>query len=234
MKSKIPSAIILSLGLGFAGYFVGQGFLGSKLHSQSVEVKGLAERTVKSDEAVWTINFKFVNNDLSQLYEGVSKSQAEAKKFLLAEGFKEQEIFMNPISVVDNQSVGYNQNQDIPRFSADSGITLSTQNVDLVASALQKTGSLVKQGVVVTSSNATFRFTNLNDIKRPMLEEATQNARNVAESFAKDSQTTLGNIRHASQGLFTISDANSNYDSGYSLMKKVRVVSTIEYQLNGK
>ena len=168
MKSKIPSAIILSLGLGFAGYFVGQGFLGSKLHSQSVEVKGLAERTVKSDEAVWTINFKFVNNDLSQLYEGVSKSQAEAKKFLLAEGFKEQEIFMNPISVVDNQSVGYNQNQDIPRFSADSGITLSTQNVDLVASALQKTGSLVKQGVVVTSSNVGYKG-------RPMVAPTPQN-----------------------------------------------------------
>ena len=234
MKSKIPSALILSVGLGLAGYFIGQGFLGSKLHSQTVEVKGLAERTVKSDEAVWTINFKFVNNDLSQLYQGVSKYQADSKKFLLAEGFKEQEIFMNPISVIDNQSIGYNQNQEIPRFSADSGITLSTKNVDLVSVALQKTGDLVKQGVVVTSSNATFRFTNLNEIKRPMLEEATQNARKVAESFAKDSQTTLGSISHASQGLFTISDANSTYDSGYSLMKKIRVVSTIEYQLNNR
>ena len=232
MKSKIPSALILSLGVGLAGYFIGQGFLGSKLHTQTVEVKGLAERNVKSNEALWAINIKLVNSDLGKLYDDASKSQTAIKNFLISQGFKENEIFMNPITVTDNQSVNYSQNQDIPRYNADSGLTVSTYNVDLVANALQKTGDLVQQGVVVTSSNATFRFTQLNDIKRPMLEEATQSARNAAESFAKDSKTSLGNIRHASQGLFTITDANSNYDIGNSLQKKVRIVTTIEYELN--
>lgn len=231
MKSKIPAALILSLGVGLAGYFVGQGFIGSKLHTQTVEVKGLAERVVKSNEAVWTINIKLVNNDLSKLYESVSKSQMATKQFLLGQGFKENEIFMNPPAVTDNQSITYNQNQEMPRFSADSGVTISTLNVELVANALQKTGNLVEQGVVVTSSNAVFRFTNLNQIKRPMLEEATKSARNAAESFAQDSKTSLGNIRHASQGLFTITDANSNYDTGNSELKKVRIVTTIEYEL---
>jgi hypothetical protein len=231
MKSKIPAALILSLGVGLAGYFIGQGFIDSRSHTQSVEVKGLAERVVKSNEAVWTINIKLVDNDLSKLYESVSRSQMATKQFLISQGFKETEIFMNPPAVTDNQSLTYNQNQGIPRFSADSGVTISSVNVDLVADALQKTGNLVEQGVVVTSSNAVFRFTNLNQIKRPMLEEATKSARNAAESFAQDSKTSLGKIRHASQGQFTITDANSNYDTGNAELKKVRIVTTIEYEL---
>lgn len=231
MKTNILQALILSLGLGLCGFFVGQGFLGTKIHSQSVDVKGLAEQVVKSNEALWTINFKVVNNDLSQLYEAVSKSQQMTKQFLLTQGFKEQEIYMDPISITDNQSLSYNQNKDMPRFMADTSMTVSSNKVDNIAKAQQKTGDLVQQGVIVTTSNATFRFTNLNDIKRAMLEEATKNARNAGESFAKDSKTNLGQIRHASQGLFTITDANSTFDTGHSIMKKVRVVTSIEYQL---
>ncbi len=232
MNQKLIAAGIISLGLGLSGYFIGQGFLGSRMNTQYVEVKGLAERVVKSDEAVWTLTIKLVNNDLSQLYDAVSKNQAATKQFLLNQGFKAEEISMNPISITDNQSITYNQNQGLPRYSADAGVTVSTSLVDNVGKALQKTGDLVAQGVVVTSSNAIFRYTQLNEIKRPMLEEATKNARNSAESFAMDSKTTLGKIQYASQGLFTITDANSTYDSGTSILKKVRIVTTIEYQLN--
>lgn len=234
MNQKLIAATIISLGLGLSGYFIGQGFLGSRVTTQYVEVKGLAERVVKSDEAVWTINVKLVNNDLKQLYDAMSKNQADTKQFLLNQGFKAEDISMNPIAITDNQSMAYIQNQSVPRYSGDTGITVSTSLVDNVANALQKTGDLVAQGVVVTSSNAIFRYTQLNKIKRPMLEEATKSARNAAESFAMDSKTSLGKIQHASQGLFTIMDANSTYDSGTAILKKVRIVTTIEYQLNDR
>ncbi len=232
MDPKWIAATIVSLGLSLSGFFIGQGFLGSKINAQYVEVKGLAERVVKANEAVWTINIKQVNNDLNQLYDAVSKNQQATKQFLLTQGFKPENISMNPIAVTDNQSISYNQNQGMPRYSADTGVTISTELVDNVAQAIQKTGDLVAQGVVVTSSNVVFRYTELNTIKRPMLEEATKSARNAAESFAVDSKTSLGKIRHASQGLFTITDANSTYDTGNSILKKVRIVTTIEYQLN--
>ena len=117
----------------------------------------------------------------------------------------------------------------MPRFSADTGVTVSTNNVDLVSSIAQKTGDLVQQGIVVTTATALYRYNNLNAIKPALLEEATQSAHLAAQSFANDAKTSLGDIRHAMQGMFTISDANSSYDSGNAIMKKVRVVTTIEY-----
>jgi hypothetical protein len=61
-----------------------------------------------------------------------------------------------------------------------------------------------------------------------MVEEATKNAREVADKFARDSNSTLGKIKKASQGQFSI----GNRDNNTPYIKKVRVVSTIEYFLS--
>jgi hypothetical protein len=61
-----------------------------------------------------------------------------------------------------------------------------------------------------------------------MIEQATANARSVAEKFAQDSQSNLGKIKRASQGNFSIS--NRDYNTPY--IKKIRVVSTITYYIS--
>ena len=72
-----------------------------------------------------------------------------------------------------------------------------------------------------------YEFTGLNDVKPQMIEEATKNARAAAEKFAKDSGSTLGKIRRASQGQFQIFDRDANT----RWIKNVRVVTTVEYYL---
>ncbi|HCD05693.1 MAG TPA: hypothetical protein DEQ60_10270, partial [Methylophaga sp.] len=64
--------------------------------------------------------------------------------------------------------------------------------------------------------------------KPEMIEEATENAREVAEKFAQDSDSDLGKIRRASQGQFSITARDKNNPH----IKKVRVVSTVEYYLS--
>ena len=232
MWTKIMAAFVLGTGFALSGYFIAHGLTESRQYTHFVQVKGLAEHVVKSDEAIWTLNIKLVNGELPALYQAIDEAQSKTRQFLINQGFKAAEISMNPVAVTDNQSVSYNQNQDMPRYSADTGLTVSTRNVDQVEAATQKTGDLVQQGIVVTASNALYRYNDLNSIKPKMLEEATQSAHEAAQSFAKDAHATLGEIRRAMQGLFTISDANSSYDSGNAIMKKVRVVTTVEYQLH--
>jgi hypothetical protein len=78
-----------------------------------------------------------------------------------------------------------------------------------------------------------------------MITEATKNARAAADRFAADSGSQVGSIRSANQGVFSISaaDAGSGMAPGEeggggqaenpdaSIMKKVRVVSTVDYYL---
>ena len=60
-----------------------------------------------------------------------------------------------------------------------------------------------------------------------MIEEATRNARAVAEQFASDADSQVGKLKSANQGQFTIEDRDSNTP----YLKKVRVVSTVDYYL---
>jgi hypothetical protein len=90
---------------------------------------------------------------------------------------------------------------------------------------------LISRGILLGSKNTwrpiEYIFTGLNNLKPSMIEEATRNAREVAEKFARDSNSEVGEIRVARQGLFTINDRDENTPQ----IKIVRVVSTIEFQL---
>jgi hypothetical protein len=90
---------------------------------------------------------------------------------------------------------------------------------------------LGRQGIVLAGedydSKTQFIFNRLNELKPAMIEEATRSAREVAAKFAKDSDSRLGKIKSASQGQFTIEDR----DSTTPFIKKIRVVSTVEYYL---
>jgi hypothetical protein len=118
------------------------------------------------------------------------------------------------------------------RYVASQTVTVYTPKVDAVRLAINKLAELGKKGVVLSGpeyqSQTEYLFTRLNDIKPEMIEEATRAAREVAEKFAKDSQSELGKIKTANQGQFTITDRDSNTPH----IKKVRVVATVEYYLS--
>jgi len=232
MRFTNIQALILSSGITLSGFFIAYALQDSRSYRRHVQVKGLSERIVKADQAIWSIQFRYASDELSQLYQGVAKAQSDIKNFLLDLNIDSKEISVNPISVSDNQNNSYNSNQLAKRFSANGGITIATSDVNKISSSIQKTGDLVKDGVIVTSSNVQYRFTSLNQIKPEMLNEATVNAKKSAMSFAVNANAKLGSIQSARQGIFSINDANSEYNSGATIMKKVRIVTTISFYLH--
>jgi hypothetical protein len=87
--------------------------------------------------------------------------------------------------------------------------------------------NLIDMGIVINNNYASYEFTGLNNIKPQMIENATKNARAAAEKFAKDSESKLGKIRNASQGVFSIDYRDENTPH----IKKVRVVTTVDFAL---
>ena len=125
------------------------------------------------------------------------------------------------------------------RFVFDRTVVRSTQP-ERVAAASQRVGELVAAGVVLSSGGEygpggpTYVFTKLNELKPPMIAEATARAREAAEQFARDARSELGGIRRANQGIFEIlpRDQAPGIFEGNQILKTVRVVSTIEYVLD--
>ena len=91
----------------------------------------------------------------------------------------------------------------------------------------------MKQGIALVTeeysgNGVVYEFTGLNKVKPDMIEEATKNARKTAQKFADDSGSSLGEIRNAQQGQFSIEDRDANTP----YIKRLRVVNTVEYSIN--
>ena len=232
MKNFRVEAIILSIGLLLLGVFIERGFSEFAGRDRSVNVKGLAEMEVPADKVTWPLVYKSLGNDLNALYEEIKRSNRTITEFLKEKGLTDKEISINAPVIVDMKAERYGNNQDSPyRYNVTTVITVTSNKVDLVRGLITEQGELLKRGIAITTGdyqyNIQYEYTGLNTIKPQMIEEATKNARQAAEKFAKDSGSTLGKIRHANQGQFSISDRDPNTPH----IKKVRVVTTIDYSL---
>ena len=221
------------LGLALLGYSLSGSIVKIKALDRTVTVKGLSEREVPANTAIWPIRFREADNDLNNLLSTVQRKNSIIVEFLKRNGFTEKEIFTSAPAILDRQAQEYVDSEKVKyRYSGSSAITVYTENVDSVGSTMKKLVDLGKQGIAISGedhqSKTDFLFTKLNEIKPQMIEEATKNAREVAEKFAQDSKSKLGKIKTASQGQFSIDDRDSNTP----YIKKIRVVSTVEYYLS--
>lgn len=230
---RIIEALLLALGMVAGAWVLGQSLLQFKQADRSVEVKGLAEREVPADTAIWPVSFSEADNDLPRLYQTLQEKNAKIAAFLQSSGFAPEEISVSAPSITDRQAQDYGNAQlaERLRYSGKSTLTVYTRQVDRVREAMARLGELGKQGIALSAEHyenrTQFLFTGLNTLKPGMIEEATKNARVSAEKFAKDSDSRLGKIRRANQGQFSIEDR----DASTPHIKKVRVVSSIEYSL---
>lgn len=232
-----PSNFVLGffifLGLSALGYLLGESAIRFKEYERTVRVKGLAEKEYPADIVLWPIQFTEANNDLSAMYSSLEKSNQKIQKFLEKSGIEPQEITISPPAITDKLAQQYSNAPKAKfRYTAIQTITVYSKKVEDVRKIITKLAELGKQGIVFKAGeyrNTTeYIFTRLNTVKPEMVEEATTKAREVAEKFAKDSNSTLGKIRRATQGQFTISARDRNNPH----IKKIRVVSTVEYYLS--
>ena len=228
----VMAAACLSIGLIALGFIIKGAALDIKGMERTVQVKGLAEREVVADTVIWPLQFNDADNNLEQLVERVEQKNDAVIAFLKLHGFDDEEISTGTQSIIDKQAREYaNDNQKF-RYVISSNIIVYSNAPDKVKNALSKVSQLAKQNISIVQDNYQTRieylFTGLNDIKPAMVQEATEKAREVANKFAKDSNSLLGKIKTARQGQFSISDRDSNTPQ----IKNVRVVTSVEYYLS--
>lgn len=231
MKNLRLEAVIMALGLVLMGLMIRGGINDFKDKERIVSVKGLAEMEVPADKVIWPLVYKELGNDPVSIYNKIAEKNAAVVKYLKQNGVAEEEISIAPAEIIDMEADRYASQNVTYRYNATSVITVTSKNVDLIRKLITKQTELLKQGIAIAGGdyryNVSYEFTGLNNVKPQMIEEATKNARAAAEKFAKDSDSSLGKIRNASQGQFSISDRDSNTP----YIKNIRVVTTVNYYL---
>jgi len=236
-QANRANALILGLsiflGLAALGYLLGSAVIDFKEYERSVTVKGLSERELPADIVIWPIVFTEASNDLGALYKSIEASKKNIEEFLISKRIEASEISYSLPSITDKSAQQYNAGQKAEfRYTAVQTVTVYSSNVSTVRKAMSELSELGKRGIAFTGGDyqnqTEYLFTGLNQIKPEMIHEATTKAREVALKFAQDSKSTLGKIKRASQGQFSIGSRDKNNPH----IKKIRVVSTVEYYLS--
>jgi hypothetical protein len=241
MKNYSIPAAILALGMVIAGFLLGSGFRAGRSADRFVTVKGVAERQVEANLALWPLQLAAADNDLATAQARMNQMVADTRAFLLDQGITNDQLTIQSFRVTDAEANRYGGSPSPNRFIINQTLMVRSESPQLLLEASQRVGELVQTGVVITSGQEygpggpTFLFTRLNDLKPEMLAEATGRAREAAEEFALASLSSVGKIRRANQGVFQIlpRDPAPGQQEQNQLFKTVRVVTTVEYLLEG-
>lgn len=248
--SRVAGAFVAGVcalvGLALAGFFVGRGVERLRAAVRTVTVKGLVEKEVRADQAIWTLSLRRAGRDLEEARAKIGADRDAALAFLEKQGFSDAEIERSPVRTIDKQAREYGQPQgpDPMRWILTTALVVKTSKVDQVRSAIGSADELLKAGVVLDAgeggggaANPRYVVTGFNDLRPQLLAEATKNARAMAQQFAADSGARVGGIRSANQGQIQIFGSDGNDESGpfsptSTPVKKIRVVSTFEFALD--
>ena len=208
MKTWKVEAAIIAVGMVLLGVIIKWGINDFIDKERIVSVKGLAEMEVPADKVIWPLMYKDIGNDPSLLYANMEQKNKAIVNFLESNGIAEEEISIAPPEVIDMQAERYGNRDIAYRYNATSVITVTSKNVDKVRKLMSEQAELLKQGIAISGGD--YRYNVV-----------------YAEKFAKDSDSSLGKIRNASQGQFSISDRDANTP----YIKSIRVVTTVNYYL---
>jgi len=224
------SAALLAIGLILGSVFIANAITDFRSGDRHVQVKGLAEREVQANLAIWPITYTVSASELDALRSRMERADEAVIAFLKLNGFSDDEIKRTPPRVNDRWLNSYDNQRPAERYTTERTLTLRTNRIVATRQAMDQSAELLSQGVPLSpnwGSTSQFLFTDLEQIKPEMIAEATADARRAASQFAEDSGSTVGAIRSARQGFFTINERDPTSPE----IKLVRVVTTIEYFL---
>lgn len=231
----LGAVAIFALGLTTSGYVLGDGLRRAKEAERTVTVRGVSERDVVANLATWSVEFSHKGNELGTAQASVDRQARQVRDFLRTAGFQPGDVTDSNINVSRQRD---SDDPDAPdRVVVRRTVQLRTADVLRARQAFARQAELLRDGVEMSSSDVSYSFTKLNALKPEMIAEATRNARRSAEEFARDSGASVGRIKNASQGYFSVGPRDGEECEGCGSSgsttpyQKVRVVTTIDYDL---
>jgi hypothetical protein len=235
----LGAVAIFALGLTSSGYALGDGLRRYKLaEHRTVTVRGVSERNVTADLATWSVTFSHEGAELGPVQQSVEQQASALRSFYLRAGFRPEDITDTDVSLSREQPTNRDGEPVGPqKVTVRRSIQLRTKEVMKARAAYTRQAELLRANIELSNSSISYTFTKLNDLKPEMIAEANQNARRSAQQFATDSGVSVGKMKTASQGYFSVGardgedcdDCGSS--GGSSPFQKVRVVTTIDYDL---
>lgn len=204
-----------------------------------IRVKGVAELDITSDRAIWWGTVRATAATLPDAYAELEKSMEALRTFVVSRGIPADLLTLAAVEIskVYRRDEKGNTTNEIESYRLSQQLGFGSPNVQVVREIANGATALIKQGVEVESGTPTYRVSTIEETKLDLLEKATANAYERAQTLARGSSSSVGRLVSASQGVYQIVARGSTSSSDYgeydtsSIDKTARVVVTLEYEV---
>lgn len=238
------SAIIIAVAVIIAFFIAGTAYKYRFKSAQTIIVTGLGEKEFVSDQIVWRGTFSRQSFDLKSAYAALKSDESEIKRYLNSNGIADSNIVFSSIDVQRNYETRYDANgrttgSVFSGYNLVGTVTVDSKNIPVVEKLSREITTLLEKGIELNSTPPSYYYSKLNELKIDLLAKASADAKERAESIAKNSGANIRELRKANMGVFQITGKNTNEDYSYggafntsSKEKKATITLKVEYGVN--
>ncbi len=188
--------------------------------NETITVTGLAERDFVSDQIVWAGNYSRKTMELRTAYAQLKKDEQTIREYLTGKGVKESELVFSSVSIEKEFNTRYDSEgrtlgTEFTGYNLKQSVTVDSRDIEKVEKISREVTELIESGIEFNSSNPSYFYTKLSELKIDLLAKASADAQERAQTIAKNSGSDLGKIKKAAMGVFQITGQNSNEDYSF-------------------
>ncbi|MFC6858780.1 SIMPL domain-containing protein [Zunongwangia atlantica] len=239
---KYLSAIIFSIAIIIAAWFLGNSYVDRANPDGTISVTGAGSENFTSDLIVWEGRFSQMSENLESAYNQLNQDKNTVKDYLIEKGIKEENIVFNSVQTNEQREQKYQNGNYVGSifkgYQLSQSVKIESNDVELIENVSREITELLNKGVQFNSTPPRYYYTKLADLKIEMISKATEDARVRAEKIAENSGGTLGELKSANMGVFQITGQNSGEDYSWSgayntadKRKTASITMRLEYEI---
>ncbi|MGF7081189.1 SIMPL domain-containing protein [Mucilaginibacter sp. UYCu711] len=238
------TAVIIGLSAIIAFAIIGGAYKYRSTTMETIVVTGLAEKDFNSNLIVWNGTYSRKSDDLKSAYAALKGDENTIRQYLLKKGINNAEMVFSAVTINKEfgpmlDGSGRNIGQKFTGYSLVQAVKVESTEIDKVDKISREATELIETGIELNSSSPFFYNTKLNEVKMELLGKASADAKERAETIAKNAGSSLGKLKKATMGVFQITGKNSNEDYSYggsfntsSRRKTGSITIRMEFQAN--
>ncbi len=243
MKSYV-APLIIALSVITGVFILGNAYKYKFKATETISVTGLAETNFTSDQIVWTGNYSRKTMDLKSAYAQLKEDESKIRAYLKGKGVADGEMVFSAISIDKEFENRLDENgrvtgSEFTGYNLKQNVTVDSKDIEKVEKISREVTELIESGIEFNSSSPSYYYTKLSELKIDLLAKASADAKQRAETIAKNSGSGLGAIKKANMGVFQITGQNSDEDYSYggafntsSKNKTASITIKIEYAVD--
>lgn len=237
--AAVTTGIILALGLTGSAYLLSK-FMVKIQKENTISVKGVAEREVRSDLGSLNASFSLDNSSRATGYKQISQLGDKIMALLKQQGLNPDEVELGNLTTAKMEKtikVDGKEQSVFSHFRFSQNVTLTTTRLELLKKVADALNALQAENIDISVYAPQYYLSDPEQFKQELISQATDSAVKRARAIAEQCGGKVGNIISARQGVIQITRpaSDNSSDSGYydtfSVEKMIRIVVSLEVEI---